>query len=255
MKFATNSVAFIFVFWTMLLFSSCTYTPWHREQSEIFLNKGISFLQVGQFNSALKELLEAEKYYSGNPKVHYYLGIAYHGKGMRDEAIEEFQQAVSLDDHYSEAHNYLGTLYSENKQWDLAIREFEKALKNHLYDTPAMALFNMAWAYYSKRDYQTALVKYQEALKKDPLTRLRPLIEKNIGLIYYDQGYFTEAIVHLQKSVEMDSSLFDAYYTLGQSYLKNKDYKNARQAFQNVVQLSPESSLGRKAKNYLQSLQ
>ncbi len=255
MKWAFNKAVLFFIFLLTCICLACTFTPWHREQSEIFKNKGISFLGMGQYNSALKELLEAKKYYSGNPKVHYYLGIAYHGKGMKDEAIEEFQTAISLDENYSEAHNYLGSLYSENKQWDQAIREFEKALQNHLYDTPAMALYNMAWAYYAKKDYHMALVKYQEALKVEPLTGLRPLIEKNIGLIYYDQSYFTEAIVHLKKSVEMDPSLIEAYYILGQSYLKNKDSKNARQAFQNVVQLSPESSFGLKAKNYLQSLQ
>jgi len=254
MKLTVNRSVFTSILLVLFLFLSCTYTPWHREQSEIFLNNGISFLGAGQYNNALKELLEAEKYYSGNPKVHYNLGIAYHGKGMKDEAIEEFEEAISLDENYSEAHNYLGTLYSERKLWDKAIKEFEKALRNHLYDTPSMALYNMAWAYYSKKDYQTALVKYHEALKVEPLTRLRPLIEKNIGLIYYEQNYFTEAILHLQKSVELDSSLVDAYYTLGQSYSKIKDNKNARQAFQNVIQLSPDSSFGHKAKNYLQSL-
>jgi len=254
MKLTANNVAFIFVLGAMFLFASCTYTPWHREQSEIFLNKGISFLQIGQFNSALKELLESEKYYSGNPKVHYYLGIAYHGKGMPEEAIEEFQKAISLKDDYSEAHNYLGTLYAERKQWDMAIREFEKALSNHLYDTPAMALYNMAGAYYSQRDYQKALLKYEEALRANPSSGLTPQIEKNIGLIYYDQNYFVEAIRHLKKSVELNPSLVEAYFLMGQSYLKIKDNKNARAAFQSVVQSAPESSLGYKAKNYLQSL-
>ncbi|MBN1470967.1 MAG: tetratricopeptide repeat protein [Syntrophaceae bacterium] len=254
MKRTKNKTVFILIMLIMLFLLSCTFTPWHREQSESFLNKGISFLSAGQYNSALKELLEAEKYHSGNPKVHYYLGIAYHGKGMIKEAVEEFEEAISLDDNYSEAHNYLGTLYSERKLWDKAIQEFEKALRNHLYDTPSMALYNMAWAYYSKKDYHMALVKYQEALKVEPMTRLRPLIEKNIGLIYYDQSYFSEAIKHFKKSVELDSSLVDAYYLLGQSYLKNKDDGNARGAFQNVIQLSPDSPLGLKAKNYLQSL-
>lgn len=254
MKLTANKVLFFFIFLATFICSSCTYTPWHREQSEIFLNQGISFLSAGQYNSALKELLEAEKYYPGNPKVHYYLGMAYHGKGLKDEAIAEFQEAISLDENYSEAHNYLGTLYSDRKLWDQAIKEFEKALSNHLYDTPSMALYNMAWAYYSKKDYKTALAKYQEVLRTDPLTRLRPLIDKNVGLIYYDQNNFTEAIRHLKKSVELDPSLLEAYYILGQSYLKNKDNKNARIAFQNVVQLSPESSFGRKAQNYLQSL-
>jgi Tfp pilus assembly protein PilF len=254
MKQTANKAVFISILFILLLSLACTFTPWHREQSTAFLNKGISFLSAGQYNSALKELLEAEKYHSGNPKVHYYLGIAYHGKGMIEEAVEEFEEAISLDENYSEAHNYLGTLYSERKLWDKAIQEFDKALRNHLYDTPSMALYNMGWAYYSKKDYNNALIKYQDALRIEPTTGLRPQIEKNIGLIYYDQNYFSEAIKHFKKSVELDSSLVDAYYILGQSYLKNKDDGNARGAFQNVIQLSPDSPLGRKAKNYLQSL-
>ncbi len=254
MKLNINNIISLSVLSAVFFCFSCTYTPWHREQSEIFLNKGISFLQVGQFNSALKELLEAEKYHSGNPRIHYYLGMAYHGKGMSDQAIEEFEEAISLDRNYSEAHNYLGTLYAERSLWDKAINEYEKALNNHMYDTPSIALYNMARAYYSKKDYKKALIKYHEVLRTDPMTELRPQVEKNIGLIYYDQDNFIDAIKHLKKSIELDPSLFDAYYMLGQSYLKNKDSKNARRAFENVVKLSPESSFGRKAGNYLQSL-
>lgn len=254
MKITVRNVVLLFIFFAILICSSCTYTPWHRQQSELFLNKGISFIEMGQYNSALRDLLEAEKYYPDNPKVHYYLGMSYHGKGMKDKAIEEFKTAISLNEDYSEAHNYLGTLYSDRELWDQAIEEFDKALRNPLYDTPSMALYNSAWAYYSKKEYKTALIKYQEALSSDPMTRLRPQIEKNVGLIYYDQDNIMEAIRHFKKSVELDSSLFDAYFLLGQSYLKIKDNINAKKAFQTVIQLSPESSFGRRARNYLQSM-
>jgi len=254
MKLTINKTSLIFVCLAVLLCSSCTYTPWHREQSEIFLNKGIAYIEMGQYNSALKDLLESEKYYSGNPKVHYYLGMSYHGKGMKDKAIEEFKEAISLDKNYSEAHNYLGTLYSDKGLWDQAIAEFDKALSNPIYDTPSIALYNMAWAYYSKKDYKAALDKYREALNIDPMTRLRPQIEKNMGLIYFDQDNVLEAIRHFKKAVELDSSLFDAQFLLGQCYLKIKDNKNAKKAFQAVIKLSPESSFGQRAKNYLQSL-
>jgi type IV pilus assembly protein PilF len=253
MAFIIRKIFFLIIS-AILLCSSCTFTPWHREQSELFLNKGIAFIQAGQYNSALKELLEAEKYYSGNPKVHYFLAMAYHGKGMKDKAIEELKDAVSLDKDYSEAHNYLGTLYSEAKRWDQAIEEFNKALANPLYDTPSMALYNAAWAYYSKKDYQTALSKYQEVLRTEPMTGLRPQIEKNVGLIYFDQNNIPEAIRHFKKSVELDPSLYDAYFLLGQSYLKIRDDKNAIKAFQTVVDLAPESSFGRRAGKYLKSL-
>jgi len=233
---------------------SCTYTPWHRQQSDLFLNKGISYLDIGQYSNALKELLEAEKYYSGNPKVHYFLAMAYHGKGLKDKAIDELEKAVSLDENYSEAHNYLGTLYSDRAQWDAAIREFERALANPLYETPALAFYNMGWAYYSKKDYRNALLNYQQALTVDPLTSLRPQIEKNIGLVYGDQNFAAEAVKHFKKAVELDPALIDAHFLLGESYLKMKDNKNAKLAFQEVVKRAPDSSFGARAKTYLRSL-
>jgi len=54
-------VPFVLVCLIAFLLSACTYTPWHREQSEIFLNKGIDYIQAGLYTAALKELLEAEK--------------------------------------------------------------------------------------------------------------------------------------------------------------------------------------------------
>jgi type IV pilus assembly protein PilF len=254
MKLVSNKIVFFFIFPVIVLCSSCTYTAKQKQQSEIFLNKGISYIEMGQYNNALKDLLEAEKIYPDNPKVHYYLGMSFHGKDMKDKAIEEFKKAIFLDEDYSEAHNYLGTLYSDRGLWDQAIEEFDKALNNPIYDTPSMALYNMAWAYYSKKDYKTALAKYQDALNKDPITRLRPQIEKNVGLIYLDQDNVLDAIRHFKKSLELDSSLFDSQFLLGQCYLKIKDNKNAKKSFQAVIKLSPESSFGQRAKTYLQSL-
>jgi tetratricopeptide (TPR) repeat protein len=236
------------------MMNACTNTPWHKEQAELFLNKGISSIGLRQYNQALKELLEAEKYSPNNYKIHYFLGMAYHGKGLKDLAIKEFKEAISLKDDYSEAHNYLGTLYSDAELWDQAIDEFDKALANHLYETPAIALYNQAWAYYSKKEYQTALTKYREALDREPITVLRPQIEKNIGLVYFDQSNAVEAIPYFKKSVELNAHLYDAYFFLGECYLRIKDNANAKKAFQAVIKLSPQSSYGQRAKNYLQSL-
>jgi type IV pilus assembly protein PilF len=254
MKVCINKKIFFMVFCFFLMMNACTNTPWHKEQAELFLNKGISSIGLRQYNQALKELLEAEKYSPNNYKIHYFLGMAYHGKGLKDLAIKEFKEAISLKDDYSEAHNYLGTLYSDAELWDQAIDEFDKALANHLYETPAIALYNQAWAYYSKKEYQTALTKYREALDREPITVLRPQIEKNIGLVYFDQSNAVEAIPYFKKSVELNAHLYDAYFFLGECYLRIKDNANAKKAFQAVIKLSPQSSYGQRAKNYLQSL-
>jgi type IV pilus assembly protein PilF len=244
----------IAVLCSIIFLSSCTYTPWHKEQSEIFLNKGISFIEMGQFHNALKDLLEAEKYSSGDHRIHYYLGIAYLGKGMRERAEKEFKIAVSLKEDYSEAHNYLGTLYLDMELWDKAIEEFDKALDNPIYDTPVMPLFNSGWAYYNKKDYSAALARYRQALRTDPGTTLRPQIEKNIGLVFYDQMKTVDAIYHFKKSIDLNPSLYDAHFLLAECYLRIKDYDNAKKSLQTVIKLSPDSSFGQRAKNYLKSL-
>ena len=254
-KLTINKVPFFFVCLTLFFCASCTNTPWHRQQSELFLNKGISYIDMGQYNNALKELLEANKYYSGNPKIHYFLGISYRAKDMRDKAIEEFKEAISLKEDYSEAHNDLGVIYSVDlKLWDKAIEEFDKALLNPIYDTPAVPLYNAGWAYYSKKDYGNALAKYSEALNKEPFTVLRPQIEKYIGLIYFDQSNIPDAIQHFKKSIELNPNLWDAQFLLGECYLKIKDKTNAKKSFQAVIKLAPQSAYGQRAKTYLQSL-
>jgi len=237
-----------------IIFFSCTNTPWHKEQAEVFLNKGISLIEIGQYNNALKELMEAEKYSSGDPKIHYYLGIAYLGKGLRDKAMGEFKEATSLKENYSEAHNYLGVLYMDMSLWDKAIEEFDKALANDVYDTPSVALYNSGLAYYNKKNYQQALSKYQQALQKEPATIKRPQIEGNIGIIYLAQVNLPEAIRHFQRAVELEPSLYDAQFLLGESYLKIKDKNSAKKAFQAVIKYSPQSAYGIKAKEYLQSI-
>jgi type IV pilus assembly protein PilF len=254
MKLFLSKILIIPLLFVLMPIYACTNTPWHRQQAEIFLNKGISFIEMRQFNSAAKELLEAEKYSPYDHKIHYFLGMAYHGKGMRDKAIEEFKEAISLKEDYSEAHNYLGTLYSDLERWDQAIEEFDRALANPIYDTPAMALYNAGWAYYAKKDYKTALIKYKEALIREPSTKLRPRIEKNIGLVYFDQNNISEAIEHFKKSVELNSSLYDAHFLLGECYLRIRDAEKARKAFETVIKLSPQSSFGQKSNSYLQSL-
>ena len=247
-------IIMVVVFCVPLVMNACTDTALQKKQAELFLNKGISYIQLNQYNSALKDLLEAEKYYTDDPRIHYYLGMVYHAKDMKPKAMEEFQKAIDIDDNYSEAHNYLGTLYSDDGLWDKAIAEFDKALLNPMYETPAVPLYNAGWAYYSKKDYKNALAKYNAAISKEPMTAIRPQIEKNIGLVYFDQGNTTDAILHFQKSLELNSYLYDAQFFLGECYLKIKDKANAKKAFQAVIKLAPQSPFGKKAKDYLQSM-
>ena len=238
----------------LLLVSSCAMIAKQKAQAQTNQKTGLALLEAGQYLGALKVLLEADKDDPDNPVTNYYLGIAYNGRGMRDMALERFQRAVSLKEDYSEAHNYIGVIYMDMGQWEKAIEAFDKALKNYLYETPSLALYNSGWAYYNLNNYSKALFQYQQALSKDTTGRLHPRIEKNIGLIYLKQSNFYEAKAHLEKSVKLNPSLYDAHFYLGETYLKIHDNENARSSFRQVIKLAPQTPFGQKAKEYLQSL-
>lgn len=238
----------------LLFFMSCTSTPYHRDQADIHLQKGIAFIQGGKYIGALGELLEAEKNAPDDPEIRYYLGIAYLGRGLKDQAMEQFQKAVSLKEDYSEAHNYIGVMRMDEGQWQQAIESFDRALKNPVYMTPAFALYNSGQAYYNLKNYDMALSRYRQALNQDGVTAWRPQIEKSIGMVYIQKADDVQAREHLEKALALNPSLFDAHFYLGETYLKIRDRAKAKKSFEQVVKLAPKSALGQKSREYLKTL-
>lgn len=236
------------------LLTSCLKTPWDYEQAGIHMNLGMAYIEASQYNSALKELLEAEKYTPDDPRLHFYLGITYHGKGLSNKAVAEFNKAIDLKPDYSEAHNFLGILYSNAGQWDMAIAAYQQALANIVYDTPAAALYNMGWAYYQKGDHPTAMSKYHEALRREPNTVLMPIIEKNMGLASLGLDQVDEAIQHFKKAIAVVPNYSEAQYWLGECYAKKKNWEDAKAQFQVIVKAAPESEFGIKAQKRLNDL-
>ena len=246
--------SFLVVLLSCLLLTGCLTTPWDYEQAGIHMNLGLAYIEVNNYNPALKELLEAEKYTPDDARIHYYLGITYHGKSLSDKAIEEFKKATELKPDYSEAHNFLGIIYSNTGQWDMAIAAFQKALTNIVYDTPAAALYNMGWAYYQKGDYALSLGKYREAVLREPNTVLMPMIEKNMGLANMGLNQIDEAIQHFKKATDAVPNFIEAQYWLGECYIKKNDWVEAQAQFQALIKVAPESEFGLKAQKRLSGL-
>lgn len=251
----SRKLAVVIILAFILLFTACTNTPWHRDQADVYLKKGIALLEAQEFLGALRELLEADKYAPNDAEINYHLGIAYLGRGLRDLAMERFQKAVSLKNDYSEAYNYIGAIYNEMEQWEKALPYFDKALANHLYANPEHALYNSGRSYFSLQNYDMALRRFVEALQQDRAGILRPEIEASIGLVYLKQSNRHQAIAHLERAVSLNPSLYDAHFFLAEAYLAIQDKTRAKKSFQQVIELAPQSTFGQKARNYLQSLQ
>jgi type IV pilus assembly protein PilF len=237
-----------------LIFGCGTKRINKEQQSRVHLNLGVAYIKSRQYTTALRELMAAEKMNPKDAEIHYYMGLTYYGKGMNDKAAEEFRKALSLNPDYPEAHNYLGTVYLEMELYDKAIEEFNRALANVLYETPAVALNNIGWAYYKKGNNKKAIEHYTSALRKEPDTILIPIIHNNVGLAHLDEYNIDAAVLHFKRAVEIAPSLAEPHYWLGISYLKKGLNKSASQAFNTVLRISPESRFGLLARERLKAI-
>ena len=163
--------------------------PGFKEQAGNHIKIGSAYLGSGQYNSAMKEFLEAERLTPDDPKVHFLLGIAYHGKGLStiwpSEHFNGRSTSIRMTPRFT---IFWERSISEKGALDDAIASFNQALANILYDTPATALYNLGRAYYEKGQYDPALKYYRDAAAREPDTVLMPLIEKDMGTGLACQG-------------------------------------------------------------------
>jgi len=171
-----------------------------KKQGEALRNFGEAYIREGDYTTALRKLLEAEKLYSKDPHLQYDLGMVYMAKEKPDMAIDHFKKAVELNPDYTPAKNSLGTAYLAQKKWDDAIACFKEITGDLLYVTPHYPLSNLGWAYYNKKEYNLAGKYYKDALKIEPRFAIAL---SGLGKTYIATGRISEAVTILEKVIEL----------------------------------------------------
>lgn len=91
---------------------------------------------------------------------------------------------------------------------------------------------------------------------------LKSAVGGSVADNYYADGYnafrqedYVTALENFKKAVEYDPNNIDALYYLACTYMENKDYENARNYFNQVISISPDSEIGTKAQNYIREIE
>jgi len=149
----------------------------------------------------------------------------------------------------------LGTNYLRVGEPDKAIGELNNAitfLKNsspkpeNYNERLAEAYNNLGLAYYEKKEYSTAQLKFSEALSNNPSDTK---ILCNYALTFYVQGSYSTAISWYEnaitQSVGAEPYLIDIYNNLGVCYANqtSPDFAKAEENYNNAIQITEEKNL------------
>jgi len=212
------------------------------------------------------------------------LGRLYMRLDKNDLAEEAFKQAIEVNAHVLSSYLGLGTLYAKQHAYEQARQQYESLIKDYprflppymqlgvIYDLQgqpqkaneqyeqvlkidpkfAPAANNLAWNYAEHGgNLDVALTLAQTAKEQVPDD---PSIADTLGWIYYKKGVYRQAIGLFKESAEKQSDVPAFHYHLGMAYYKNGDKALAKQALSRALQLSPDFSGAREARDVLASL-
>lgn len=238
----------------VLALSGCATTEGPVDKTKMaqgYYDRGISYLQVKDYERALVEFQRSVKTDSNYKQSYYALGVVNDLMGKYGEAEKYYEEALDIDSEFSEAHNALGVIYYKQQKWKPALKSFQKALDNKLYATPHVPYLNMGDLFMAQREYAKAIEAYQESKR---LVNQDITVSK-LGKAMLEAGKAREAVGELQEGVALSPMNADIRFTLGEALLKTGNKQSALTEFKKVVELAPKSETARIAQDYIATIE
>jgi tetratricopeptide (TPR) repeat protein len=168
---------------------------------------GLTGLQAGDFALAEQALREAVEMRHDHADAHYALGVAYEKQGRVEDARDCYLLATCFGAAPAKAHFRLGVLSSGEGRPDEALEHFQQALRCQPDDAEVHNYMGKVWL--DKGRPEEAEACFRRALDADPG---HAMAHSNLGLLLFEVHYrVEEALSHLERALERDPKLVNAY--------------------------------------------
>ena len=251
------------------------------DQSQVRYQLAVGYFENRRVEAAIEELQKALEADPQNADAYHMLGLislkqahdygaqaevfsCLHGADAQSVRAEEtrklkeaesyFRKALELRPDFPQAWNSIATVALLQQAWDTAIEGAQNALKNPAYDAPVFARANLGWAYYHKKDLQSAWKELYEAVANAPgfcVGRYR------LAKVYLERGDVEEAVTALDPLLAelKRCPIQEAVLLGGLLHQRRKEPQRARELFQTCVSMSPRSCAAEECRRYGQMIQ
>ena len=155
---------------------------------------------------------------------HYQTAETYRLAGNLGAAEAEFGAILA------EAYSRLGKVYTARKQYKEAITVLDSAAI-HQPDSEEV-LIDLAIAYFDAGQYERALAPARKLLGINPANNGA---HHMLGKTHFMLGEFAKSISELETALKLAPKDYDAAYTLGLSYLKQRQFVPAKQIYERIL--------------------
>jgi len=180
------------------------------------------------------------------PANYYYAHIAYTEKNY-ETALKHFER-VENDETFRDVVNYyIIQIYSMQGRYDELLTRSLPLLEMANDKRTAEIARLTGDAYFHKGEYKNALKYFNKYLDSKP-SSVTPVDNYEIAIAYYKNNEYTQAIKYFQSvATAQDSLSQNAYYHLGDCYLKTNQKRFAFNAFNSAFKIKADPALTEEA--------
>src|SRR5256885_4680218 len=211
-------------------------TAAHMDPTESNLfDWGSELLLHRTLGPAVEVFQQASARYPASQRLMIGLGMALYARGNYDDAVKTLLKAADLNPADPGCYLFLSRAYdSSPSQADDVIQRFRRFAE--LQPNNARALYYYAMSLWKgKRAQDPSLdLRQIESLLSKSLALDAKLAEARLqlGNLYSDQNKYAQAIRQYVRALDLNSDLADAYYRLGQAYVRTGEKDRAQEQFQ-----------------------
>ncbi len=211
-----------------------------RYWREIF-NSGVSSYRRDKLDDAVAKFILAIKLIPDSISAYKNLGITYSQMGKDSLAVETYLEAIKIAPQDLKLKTILGALYYKNAEYEKSIDVLKKVVEAADPNSKeyADAMISMAFSYDFLGESEKAKETYLVALSKVPNNKD---IVFNLGRLNFMQKNYEDAIENFQKVLEIDPEDFESYLNIGNAYLQLEKFEESIPFYQKAVELKPDNA-------------
>jgi protein O-mannosyl-transferase len=191
-----------------------------------YVNRGIAFMKLGQFDKAIKDYTEAISRKPSDYNAFYSRAAVLAKLNLVSQAIADYSAAIELKPSYYEAYNNRGILYEKMGQLDEAMADFNTAIS--LNPSYFQSYANRGRAYDSAGQFDRALADFDRAITLNPYDSDAYY---NRGLFFSRAGQLDRALADFDRAITLNPYNPDAYYNRGLVLQKKGQFDKAERDF------------------------
>lgn len=213
--------------------------------SSLYHDRSLYYLNHGVYSRAMDDVERALKLDSANAEYHFTKGDIFFSLMRFDEATINFAKCIQLDKEHVNANLKMARILLYMRQFDDCLNHIDVALKANVNLAEAYFLKGMVFQYAG--DSAKAASSFQTAVeqKADYYDAYITL-----GLLYANKKD-SLAIQYYQSALSLRHNSAEAWYNLGMYYQENGKYKEALNAYDNMIKTNPNAEMAYYNKGYV----